>query len=321
MQTQGVPLKLLSSIAFQFVDSNSSGFFLPETFNYEVDKGYLRVTFLPTVNGSMTFAMKESYANNSGSYYDLITITPVKVSSRGLQESITVPSSIQAKNATVGTLFYSLTASNSSNQATPNEAQTLSLMGNTTLELLYDGKFDGLITAYYIQPGEIVFSLNLTSTGTGYTVLAITSPTNISGQKVSFTGLSSSFNVVSYNPTQQVSLTSQLEKALTGLDAEIFYLIVTIVTVLYEIIKFLRRKKADEDSEDNEAGLFMEAMTMFQVLLLNAQNKPVPPELNDIYVKIPASRRNHIFALITSRRRAILPRPKLLSRKKEVKTE
>ena len=109
--------------------------------------------------------------------------------------------------------------------------------------------------------------------------------------------------------------------ALTGLDAEIFYLIVTIVTVLYEIIKFLRRKKADEDSEDNEAGLFMEAMTMFQVLLLNAQNKPVPPELNDIYVKIPASRRNHIFALITSRRRAILPRPKLLSRKKEVKTE
>ena len=105
----------------------------------------------------------------------------------------------------------------------------------------------------------------------------------VSGKKVSFTGLSSSFNVVSYNPTQQVSLTAQLEKALTGIDAEIFYLIVTIVTVLYEIIKFLRRKKADEDSEDNEAGLFMEAMTMFQVLLLNAQNKPVPPELNDIY--------------------------------------
>ena len=65
----------------------------------------------------------------------------------------------------------------------------------------------------------------------------------------------------------------------------------------------------------------MEAMTMFEVLLLNAQKKPVPPELDDIYTKIPARRRNKIYSLITSRRRAILPRPKFLMKKpkKEVK--
>ena len=270
--------------------------------------------------GSMTFAMKETFDNNSGSYSYLVTVTPVKAASKGLQESIRVPSTVQAKNSTVGTVFFSLTSSNSSNPVTPNQAQTLSLMGNTSLELLYKGKFDGLLTAYYIQPGEGAFSLNLTTTGTGYSVLAITTPTNISGQKVSFTGTSQSFSVVSYNPTQQVSLTSQLVKALTGTDAEIFYLIVTVATVLYEIIKFLRRRDEDIETEENEAGLFMEAMTMFQVLLLNAERKAVPPELQEIYNKIPASRRNRIYSLITSRRKAILPKPKFLMKKpKEAK--
>jgi hypothetical protein len=193
-------------------------------------------------------------------------------------------------------------------------------MGNTSLELLYKGKFDGLLTAYYIQPGEVAFVLNLSSTGTGFSVLAITTPTNISGQRVSFTGTSQSFNVVAYNPTQQVSLTSQLVQALTGIDAEIFYLIVTVATVLYEIIKFLRRRDEDIETEENEAGLYMEAMTMFQVLLLNAEKKAVPPELQEIYDKIPAKRRNRIYSLITSRRRAILPRPKFLMKKpKEAK--
>ncbi|MCL5790395.1 MAG: hypothetical protein M1375_00265, partial [Candidatus Thermoplasmatota archaeon] len=305
---------------FQFIVTNSSGFFLPETFNHTVDQGYLRVTFLPTTDGSMTFAMKETFDNNSGSYSYLVTVTPVKAASKGLQESIRVPSTVQAKNSTVGTVFFSLTSSNSSNPVTPNQAQTLSLMGNTSLELLYKGKFDGLLTAYYIQPGEGAFSLNLTTTGTGYSVLAITTPTNISGQKVSFTGTSQSFSVVSYNPTQQVSLTSQLVKALTGTDAEIFYLIVTVATVLYEIIKFLRRRDEDIETEENEAGLFMEAMTMFQVLLLNAERKAVPPELQEIYNKIPASRRNRLYSLITSRRKAILPKPKFLMKKpKEAK--
>ena len=113
--------------------------------------------------------------------------------------------------------------------------------------------------------------MNVTTTGTGYSLIALTTPTNISGRAVSFTGKSSAFNVVSYNPTKQVSLTAQIEKALTGIDAEIFYLIVSVATVIYEIIKFARRKEEDEDTEDNEAGLYMEAMTMFEVLLLNAQ--------------------------------------------------
>jgi hypothetical protein len=305
----------IQNSTFQFIVTNSSGFFLPETFNHTVDRGYLRVTFLPTVNGSMTFAMKETFDNNSGPYSYLVTVTPVKAASKGLQESITVPSTVQAKNATIGTVFFSLTSSNSSNPITPNQAQTLSLMGNTSLELLYKGKFDGLLTAYYIQPGEVAFVLNLSSTGTGFSVLAITTPTNISGQRVSFTGTSQSFNVVAYNPTQQVSLTSQLVQALTGIDAEIFYLIVTVATVLYEIIKFLRRRDEDIETEENEAGLYMEAMTMFQVLLLNAEKKAVPPELQEIYDKIPAKRRNRIYSLITSRRRAILPRPKFLMKK------
>jgi hypothetical protein len=195
------------------------------------------------------------------------------------------------------------------------------MMKNTSLDLLYKGKFDGLVTLYYIQPGEAAFALNVTTTGTGYSLIALTTPTNISGRAVSFTGKSSAFNVVSYNPTKQVSLTAQIEKALTGIDAEIFYLIVSVVTVLYAVIKFARRHEEEEDTEDNTAGLYMEAMTMFEVLLLNAQKKPVPPELDDIYTKIPARRRNKIYSLITSRRRAILPKPKFLTKKpkKEVK--
>ncbi|MBX8634782.1 MAG: hypothetical protein KHF84_09820, partial [Thermoplasmata archaeon] len=310
----------IENSTFQFIVTNSSGFFLPEIVDHSIVQGYLRVTFLPTVNGSMTFATKETFDNNSGSYSDQVSVIPIVPASVGLQDTITLPSTIQAGNATVGTVFFSLDSSNSSNPATPDQGQTLSIMHNTTLELLANGKFDGLIAMYYIQPGEAAFSLNITATGTGYAVLAITTPTGISGQKVSFTGSSSSFSVVSYNPTKQVSLTSQLEKALTGLDAEIFYLIVTVVTVLYEVIKYLRRGDEEEDTEDNEAGLFMEAMTMFQVILLNAEKKPVPPELNDIYTKIPAKRRNKIYGLITSRRRAILPKPKFLMRKpKEAK--
>jgi hypothetical protein len=310
----------ISHSTFQFIATNSSGFFLPEVFNHSIEKGYLRVTFLPTVSQSITFAMKESYKNNSGAYSYQVSVVPITPASRGLEETITVPSSVQEKNATIGTVFFSITSSKGS-PATPNQAQTLAIMANTSLELLYKGRFDGLISIYYIQPGEGAFSLNISSTGTGYSVLAVTTPTNISAQKVSFTGSSSSFNVVSYNPTQQVSLTSQLEKALTGVDAEIFYLIVSVATVIYEIIKFARRKDEEEDTEDNEAGLYMEAMTMFEVLLLNAQKKPVPPELNEIYSSIPAKRRNRIYGLIISRRRAVLPKPKFLTKKskKEVK--
>ena len=99
------------------------------------------------------------------------------------------------------------------------------------------------------------------------------------------------------------------------MDAQILYLVVTILTVLYYAYKYIRRREIELDKEENDVGLAMEAQTLFQVQLLNAEHKPVPPELQAIFDAIPASRRNKIYSMITSRRKAKLPVPKFLQKK------
>ena len=58
----------LEGSSFQFLVANSSGSFLPETISHTIANGYLEIRFQPTVNGTMTLAMKESYGNNSVSF-------------------------------------------------------------------------------------------------------------------------------------------------------------------------------------------------------------------------------------------------------------
>ena len=116
---------------------------------------------------------------------------------------------------------------------------------------------------------------------------------------MSFTGTSQSFTVSSANPANPVTGWDQLQKIITGEDAQIFYLVVSILTVLYYGYKYIRRREIELDKEENQVGLMIEAQTLFDGFNYIAQNKPMPPDLASIYNAIPASRRNKIFAMIT----------------------
>ena len=186
---------------------------------------------------------------------------------------------------------------------------------NTTVELIYKGDYVSIIQSYYVQPGEAAFALNISQTGTGYQILIITKPTDISGQNVSFTGTSQSFTVSSANPANPQTGWDQFQKIITGVDAQILYLIVTILTVLYYGYKYIRRREIELEKEENQAGLMLEADVLHDGLIYKIENKPMPPELAAIFDAIPASRRNKIFGMITSRRKIKFPVPKFLQKK------
>ena len=188
-------------------------------------------------------------------------------------------------------------------------------MANSTVELLYHGDFAGTLKLYYIQPGESAFCLNISQTGTGYQIVVITKPTDISGQNVSFTGTSQSFTVSSANPANPQTGWDQFQKIITGLDAQILYLVVTILTVLYYGYKYIRRREIELEKEENQAGLMLEADVLHDGLIYKIENKPMPPDLAQIFDAIPASRRNKIFGMITSRRKIKFPVPKFLQKK------
>jgi hypothetical protein len=283
-----------------------------------ISGSHLLVNFTFTGYGYYTLTIYGSYVSGlttySISHSQQITVGIIKVS-KGVKEVITVPGTIQAKNATTGTILYSLVLSNSTNARTPDEQETLDLMANSTVELLYHGDFAGTLKLYYIQPGESAFSLNISQTGTGYQIVVITKPTDISGQNVSFTGTSQSFTVSSANPANPQTGWDQFQKIITGLDAQIFYLVVSILTVLYYGYKYIRRREIELEKEENQAGLMLEADVLHDGLIYKIENKPMPPELAAIFDAIPASRRNKIFGMITSRRKIKFPVPKFLQKK------
>jgi hypothetical protein len=259
----------ISNASYQFLATNGTGVFLPETINHTVENGYLRITFRPTINnGSMTFAMRISYANNSGSFSDLISVTPIKSSSVGLNEAINVPSTIQVSNATTGTIIFTLLDSSTPNTLTPNAAQTGSLIANTTLELLYHGKYVAIILPYYEQPGEASFNVNESATGTGYSILSITHLTDISGKNVSFTGESGSFTVSTENPANPPTpITNQSITAFfTSPAALAIEFIITLLGFLSWLRPRLRKKHQAEESDLNQATLVVEGNIASKIL-------------------------------------------------------
>ena len=88
--------------------------------------------------------------------------------------------------------------------------------------------------------------------------------------------------------------------------------------MLYYGYKYIRRREIELDKEENQVGLMIEAQTLFKGFDYIVQNKPMPPDLASIFNAIPASRRNKIFNMITSRRKARFPVPKFLQKKKNV---
>ena len=169
--------------------------------------GYYTLTIYGTMkSGLTTFSIQHSQE---------ITVGIIKVS-KGLKEIITVPSTVQAGNKTAGTVLFSLALSNTTNPKTPDEQETFALIANSTVEILYRGNFAGTSSLYYIQPGEAAFALNISQTGTGYQILVITKPTDISGQNVSYTGTSQSFTVSSANPANPQTGWDQFQKIIGG---------------------------------------------------------------------------------------------------------
>ncbi|MBX8640855.1 MAG: hypothetical protein KIS29_11015, partial [Thermoplasmata archaeon] len=303
----------IQNSTFQFIITNSSGFFLPEIINHTVDQGYLRVTFLPTVNGSMTFAMKETFGNNSGSYSYQVNVIPITPVSVGLQESVSVPSVIQVNNATVGTITFSLISGGSVGLA-PTSSQTDALIANTSVELLYHGSFAAVILPYYDGAGVAAFSVNISSVGTGYSILVITHSTNISGQAVRFTGTSQEFTVSTQspsNPPQPITSLS-IEKFLTSPAAIALEFIATIIGLLAWLVPKADAKKEKEKEDLNQAEIVVEGGIALKIL----GGIPLSTPEQAWWNAIPEDTRKGLMREGTAGKRTLFPKPKIKAEKK-----
>jgi hypothetical protein len=223
------------------------------------DSGYYTLTW----QSSITHGQKYTLI-----YSQMVHAFAVIQSSYGLQEAITIPGTIQASNATTGTIIFTLLNSSTPNTMTPNAAQTGYLIANTTLELLYHGKYVAIILPYYEQPGEASFTVNESVTGTGYSILSITHPTDISGRNVSFTGESRSFIVSTVNPANPPTpITSQSITAfLTSPAALAIEFIITLLGFLSLLRPKIRKKHQAEESDLNQATLVVEGNIATKIL-------------------------------------------------------
>lgn len=237
-----------------------------------VVSNHILVNFTFTGYGYFTLTAQGKYVSGLDTYSifasQQISVQSIKPISKGLEETISISSVIQKSNVTDGTILFRL-SSNLSNPSTPSEIQTEQLIANTSIELLYHGNFAGLLTLYYIQPGEAGFKLNISTTGTGYQILSITKATKISGQSVQFTGTSSDFTISSQNPANPPNTIARLQAFATSLPMEILYALTGIFTAAYEIIKFFRRHDEERDADENTAGLVVEGIALYEKMTPN----------------------------------------------------
>jgi hypothetical protein len=293
----------ISNSTFNFLVTNASGSFLPEIVNHSILQGYLKVTFLPTVNGSMTFAMKETYANNSGSYSNLITVQSIVPASRGLTETISVPATVQVDNETTGTTTYSIISANGG--VTPTQSQTKALIANTTVELLDKGVFYAVLLPYYVQPGVAAFSFNISATGTGYSILVITHSTNVTGQNISFSGTSGSFSVSTQSPSNPPNPITQrsIVALLTSPPALIFEFIATVLGLIAYIKPKIEEKRENEKADLNQAALVVEGGLALKVMA----GKTLTPEEQSWWNAIPGETRKKLMREGTAGSRSLFP--------------
>ena len=306
----------ISNSTLSFLVTNSTGAFIPELVNHTIMDGYLKITFLPTVNGSMTFSMKETYNNNSGSYSYQFAVTPIQPVSVGLREHLSVPPTVQVSNSTVGTITFSLT-SGSSVGLTPTAAQTDALIANSSVELLYHGSFSAVLLPYYDQPGVAAFSINVSSPGTGYSILVITHTTNITGQSVRFTGTSQEFSVSTQSPSNppQPITSGSIEKFLTSPAAIAVEFIATVIGLLAYLLPKVDAKKEMEKADLNQAELVVEGGIALKILA----GEPLTVPEQAWWNAIPEDTRKQLMREGTAGKRVIFPHP--VQKKKEVKNE
>jgi hypothetical protein len=276
---------------------------------------YINFT-LPTA-GYYTLTLT-SYLNTPSTHYSLVysaTITGSQITpaSRGLEETISIPGTIMVDNATTGIVIFALTNSATPNGATPTESQTKELLANTTLELLYNGKYVQVILPLYAQPGEAVFQINESKVGTGYTVLAYTQSTTISGQNVSFTGSSQAFTVSSQNPASPPTpVTAQsIESFLTSPAALLVEFLATIAGIIAWIKPKIRAKHEKEEQDLNQAALGVEAGIALKIL----GGQPLTPLEQSWWAAIPEKTRKDLMREGTAGQRVRFPTSSLRQNK------
>ena len=259
--------------------TNSTGVLQNIAVSSSVSGNIYTVSFTPVQPSQYSVTILVSH----GLYAGLDTVSlSVTQPSEGLLEAISIPSSVQARNATTGTILFSLTATGTTGSTTPDRNQTLSLMTNTTVEVLYNGKSAaGVLTLYYIQPGEIGFSVNISYVSTGYVIHATTAETYVSGQLVYFTGSSSPFAVVSYNPTSPPL--SGLNGALYAVINNISLLLGIILgvgTLIYVIYRVLRKRQLKRQDRENRFKEIIQAIAIF---------KHIEKEWQLVFANIPST--------------------------------
>jgi hypothetical protein len=283
---------------------------------------YVYVNFTIPLAGSYTLTLTGSPAI-SGIVYQLvyssqITVSPPQSVSHGISVQITVPGTIQVRNVTDATISFLV--SSGSSVFVPDQGQTISIMANTSVYIMDGSSQYSRVSSVYQSPGTLYVILNISSPGSYY-ILVDVHNTTVSSANVSAVARSQAFVASTSNPANPTTGWDQFRNIVTGLYAQILYLVLAIGTAIFYVYRALRRKQLKLDDEENTSGLFMEAMTMFAIPIFNLFKKPVPPELQQIYDAIPARRRNKIYAMITSRRRALMPKPLMIGRKKNEKKQ
>jgi hypothetical protein len=184
-------------------------------------------------------------------------------------------------------IFYNLT-----------ESQTLFLIRNLSIDLSLNGiLLDGVIPKY-VSPGVISFTILVNKTGSGYQISAQVSKTNFSGIMVSGSTYAT-FASVPFNPSNPPN---PMQQFLTSTGAQLFYFLVTIITVIAYVYRRLTKKRTELDDEVNSAGVGIEG----QVLLkgMNHRVDPSSPPLTlieqQMFDAIPSKVKDKLIYDLTS---------------------
>ena len=283
----------LSGSQYLYQLMNQGGTIMATPVQLSVNGSEVILNFTEGTPGSYTFTVRVSFEGQSGYFSSYpLTISRLANASSGLSVSISMISKIQVNKTTDFTVSLAYIQDNSTLPLTQKE--TLSLLANLTAAGKDNGNFMGYMATYYISPGTVGVEMNASQTGLNWQLGVLVGKTNISGHYVSGSG-NTTFSVVSYNPLVQQPNTAQQIVAYLETPDGMIALALTLGPVLVGIIwKYAPRKERSRKTEQNQAGVVMEAMGMFFGL--------TKQEYDVMMQQIPQETRNKIINGLTSGR-------------------
>lgn len=254
---------------------------------------YLVVNFTAPVSPGSYVLFIEGYLSSGGSTISAQYSLPLTFQASvqvGMQLTLSVPAEIEARTPTNGSISVDY------GNGTPMDARyTHSVLGNLTVLIYSNGNLIAVSHPYYVAPGIIGFSLNISRTGSSYTIYSNVSRTMVAGS-YAYASSHSGFIVVAYNPASGPPNSLGELSAYLSNNIDLLASVVTVLGVAYYAYRYLRRRSITLKNEENTVGLNIESSVIEKVLA----GIPLTPPEQAIYEKIPKDRLNRIVNLATS---------------------